>query len=203
MQFRRMRLPLLLIAAFAATMTITPSTFAAAVIGQKAPDFSIPDAVTGDNVTLSSLIPTHKAVVLIFVSTQCPYSNGYNGRMQDLSIKYGDLGVDVIGINSNDNEEEADIVEHKWQHHLTFPILKDMHNIVADSYGASHTPEAYVVDGNGILVYHGRIDNSVDLPSVKTHELADALNDVLSGKPVAVPETKAFGCSIKRTNETF
>jgi len=171
---------------------------ATAAIGKKAPDFSIPDAVSGKTVTLQSLLSTNKAVVLIYVSTQCPYSNGYNARYQALANKYGPLGVAVVGINSNSTESDQDVVEHSFEHHFTFPILKDGNNIVADKYGASHTPEAYLIDGNGNLVYHGRIDNSVELNEVKTHDLANAIDAVLAGKPVINSETKAFGCSIKR-----
>jgi peroxiredoxin len=174
------------------------SASAAVAVGQKARDFSIPDAVTNDNVTLSALESSHKAVVLIFVSTQCPYSNAYNDRMEALTKEYGDRGVDVLGINSNTTESDQDVVEYKWEHRLQMQILKDANNVVADEFGATHTPEAYVIDPNGILVYHGRIDNSVELSGVKTHDLANALNAVLAGKAVPVPETKAFGCSIKR-----
>jgi peroxiredoxin len=183
------------VAAFGVCLT---SASAGLSIGQKAPNFSAPDAVTNDDVSLQSLLSTNKAVVLIFVSTQCPYSNGYNTRMQALFTKYAPLGVAVVGVNSNANETDQMVTEHKWEHHLTFQIIKDVNNVVADKYGATHTPEAYVINATGILAYHGRIDNSVELPKVTSHDLADAIDDVLAGKPVLVAETKAFGCSIKR-----
>jgi peroxiredoxin len=170
-------------------------------IGSKAPDFSIPDAVTGDAVSLKSLLANHKAAVIIFVSTQCPYSKAYNSRMTSLFTKYGALGVSVVGIDSNVEEEEADVVEYKFEQHLPFPILKDDRNVVADKFKATHTPEAYLIDSTETLVYHGRIDNSVEQGSVKTHDLSDAIDDVLAGKPILVPETKAFGCSIKRLED--
>jgi peroxiredoxin len=189
---------LLCVLGWGALLGFSGHALASVSIGQRAPDFSIPDALTGDNVALSDQYGAHKAVVLLFIGVKCPISNSYDLRMEDLFNKYSELGVSVMGINSNDDEEEAAIVEHRWVNHLTFPILKDDHNVVADTYGAMHTPEAFVVDQNGILVYHGRIDNSAELKNVTTHELTDAIDAVLSGKPVTVPETKAFGCKITR-----
>jgi peroxiredoxin len=179
-------------------LTVLQPCRAGVKIGQSAPDFSTSDAVTGKTVTLLSLLSTNKAVVLIYMSTLCPYSKGYDTRYQELANKYGSLGVAVVGVNSNDNETDQMVVEDSFEHHFTFQILKDGNNIVADKYGATHTPEAYLIDNSGKLVYHGRIDNSLELNQVKTHNLADAIDEVLAGKPVLNPETKAFGCSIKR-----
>jgi peroxiredoxin len=189
---------ILLAMALGGSMAIVPAAVAGVSVGQKAPDFSVPDAITNDAVTLDSLLSQNKAVVLIFVSTQCPYSIGYNDRVKALTTKYGDLGVAVEGINSNATESDQEVTEYKWERHLNYQVLKDYNNVVADKYGATHTPEAYVIDGDGILVYHGRIDNNLDLAKVTTHDLSDALDEVLAGKPVLNPQTKAFGCSIKR-----
>jgi peroxiredoxin len=169
-----------------------------ATIGQSAPQFNLLNVITGTQTSLSSLLQDKKAAVVIFISTRCPYSNAYNDRMTDLATKYATRGVAFVGINSNETEPVAECADHAKQHNFSFPVLKDAGSSVADLYDAHVTPETYVVNAKGILVYHGRIDNSKDLDEVHTHELADALNSVLAGKKVARTETKAFGCSIKR-----
>ena len=87
---------------------------------------------------------------------------------------------------------------HAAEKHLTFTILKDNGNKVADALGATRTPEAYFLDAGNKLLYHGRIDNSRDITQVNSNELRDALEATLSGKPVPKTTASAFGCSIKR-----
>jgi thiol-disulfide isomerase/thioredoxin len=171
---------------------------AAPVLGQAAPSFSLPDARSGAGTTLSALEKGKKATVVMFIATRCPYSNAYNDRMVALASKYAAQGVAFAAINSNQTEPTAEVADHAKSHGFSFPVLKDADSAVADKYGARVTPEIYVLNASGALVYHGRIDNSADPDEVKTHDLADALDSVLAGKPVARPETKAFGCSIKR-----
>jgi peroxiredoxin len=173
-------------------------SFASVSIGHQAPAFSLPNAVTGATVTLASLEQGKKAVVVMFISTRCPVSNAYDDRMAALATTYAAKGVAVVGINSNQTEPLAEVSSHAKSHNFPFPVLKDSDSSVADLYNANSTPETYVIDSKGALVYHGRIDNSQDPGGVVTHDLADAINSVLDGKPVAKPETKAFGCSIKR-----
>jgi len=139
-----------------------------------------------------------KATVVFFVATKCPVSNAYNSRMADLAKSYTERGVRFFGINSNKAEMAPEVAEHAQKHGLTFPILKDTGNVIADRFAARVTPEAYVIDAKGVLVYHGRIDDSQDQAGITTRDLQAALNDILDGKPVAVNKTAAFGCTIKR-----
>lgn len=139
-----------------------------------------------------------KAIVIIFISTQCPVSNDYNSRMEKIYQDYKDRGVAFIGINSNKEETIDDIKEHAKKNNLTFLILKDFGNKVADKFKASFTPEAYVLNSNFELLYHGRIDDSRKIKNVKSEDLRNALEEILAGKKVSVKETKAFGCTIKR-----
>lgn len=141
-----------------------------------------------------------KAVVVMFIATQCPVSNAYNSRMAQLFQDYKGKGVTFLGINSNKQESIDEIKEHAKSNKLDFIILKDLNNVVADKFNASFTPEIYVLNGNSEILYHGRIDDSRRESDVKTKDLRAALDDVLSGKKVSVAETKAFGCSIKRVN---
>jgi len=171
---------------------------ATAHVGVTAPPFSLTDAVTGQARSLPTLSQGKKATVVMFVSTRCPVSNAYNERMTALAKKYSALGVSFVGIDSDQNEPKAEVASFTKQHGFPFPVLVDRGNKVSDAYSAHVTPETYVVDGKGVLVYHGRIDNDMDTSNAKTHELADALDATLAGQPVAKAQTKAFGCSIKR-----
>jgi len=168
----------------------------AVFLGKAAPAFTLPDAA-GQSYSLSDL-KGDKGTVLIWVSTQCPVSNAYNERMEALATKYEAAGYKFVGINSNKAETPAEIEEHAKSHGLTFTILKDDANKIADEYGASVTPEAYVIDASGVLRYHGRIDDSMKMDGVTTHDLDEALGALSSGKEPAKAESKAFGCTIKR-----
>jgi peroxiredoxin len=139
-----------------------------------------------------------RAVVLIFISTQCPVSNAYDKRMVSLYKEYLHRGVVFLGINANSQENAEDIKSHAQEHDFLFPVLKDTDNIIADRLKASVTPEVFVCDSSHTVLYHGRIDDSRREADVTSRDLHSALDAILSGKPVAVAETKAFGCSIKR-----
>ncbi len=165
-------------------------------IGATIIDFTLPDA-DGKDHSLSSL-KGKNGTVLIFIAVQCPVSNAYNQRMEKLAQDYKERGINLVGINANSTEPAADVKKHAGENKLTFPILKDNGNKIADSLGATRTPEAYFLDANNKLLYHGRIDNSRDISQVNASELRDALDATLAGKPVAKTTANAFGCSIKR-----
>ena len=168
-------------------------------IGGPAPDFTLPAASDGKAVALKDLLARNKAVAIVFVATKCPVSNAYNTRMAALGKEYAANGIPLVGINSNKTEPAADVKEHAEKHGFTFAVLKDDGNKIADAYGASHTPEVFVVDPKGNLIYHGRIDENQDDPkNVRSPDLRNTLDAVLAGKPVPTAQTKAFGCSIKR-----
>jgi len=165
-------------------------------IGATVDEFTLPD-VNGQEHALKSL-KGKNGTVLIFIAVQCPVSNAYNDRMEKLAEDYKDKGIAVIGINANSSEDAATVKAHAAEKHLTFTILKDAGNKVADKLGAARTPEAYFLDANNKLLYHGRIDNSQNPEAIESNDLRNALDSSLAGKPVEKPEAKAFGCSIKR-----
>ena len=165
-------------------------------IGTMIEDFKLPDA-DGKEHSLNSL-KGKNGTVLIFIATKCPVSNAYNERMEKLAQDYKAKGVNVVGINSNITEPAAEVKSHAAEKHLTFTILKDDGNKIADRLGATRTPEVYALDGSGKLVYHGRIDNSQKLEGVSANDLRDALNEMLARKPVTKTGGAAFGCTIKR-----
>jgi peroxiredoxin len=167
-------------------------------IGSTIEDFTLPDA-EGKEHSLSSLRGKNGAV-LIFVAVQCPVSNAYNARMEKLAQDYKAKGINVIGINSNVAESAEAVKAHAAEKNLTFPILKDAGNKIADRLGASVTPEAYFVDGSNKLLYRGRIDNSRNEAEISANDLREALESALAGKPIAKSTANAFGCSIKRAS---
>lgn len=174
----------------------TPNAGAALAIGAVAPDFTLPDA-DGRAHSLASL-KGKSGTLILFIATECPVSNAYNARMQKLADDYRARGLNVVGINSNSTEPAAEVKQHAAANGLNFTILKDAGNQIADRYDAHVTPEAYLLDASGKLVYHGRIDNSRYGYVITSTELRDAIEAVLAGRAVEKAEVKAFGCGIKR-----
>ena len=179
-----------------ANTRLTNDVPAPMAIGTTVDNFNLPDA-DGNDQSLNSLKGKNGTVV-IFVATKCPVSNAYNERMEKLAQDFKAKGVHVIGINSNVAELGPEIKSHATANKLTFPILKDGGNKIADVFGATVTPEAYFLDAGNKLVYRGRIDNARDMSQVVSTELRDAIEAALAGKPVAKSTATAFGCSIKR-----
>ncbi len=168
------------------------------VIGATIEDFTLVDA-DGKERSLASL-NGRKGSVLIFIAVQCPVSNAYNERMEKLAQEFKTRGVSVIGINSNVAERAEAVKAHAAANKLTFPILKDPGNKIADKLGATVTPETYFLDASNKLLYRGRIDNAKDATRVGSSELREAIEATLAGKPVAKTTATAFGCSIKRAS---
>ena len=167
-------------------------------IGTVIDDFKLPDA-DGKEHSLKALAGS-KGAVIMFIATKCPVSNAYNDRMEKLAQDFKAKGVNFIGINSNNTEPAAEVKSHAAEKGLTFAILKDDGNKIADRFGATRTPEAFALDANMKLVYHGRIDNSQKVEGVTAEDLRDALNEMLAGKAVTKTGGAAFGCTIKRVS---
>jgi alkyl hydroperoxide reductase subunit AhpC len=136
--------------------------------------------------------------VVVFISTVCPVSNSYNLRMKELYRDYAPKGVQFEFLNANQNESEMDVEDHARSVGFPFPVTKDVNNVVADRLGAEYTPESFVIDREGVVRYHGRIDDAQNPARVRQNSLRLAIDAVLAGGQVPAPETKAFGCTIKR-----
>lgn len=167
-------------------------------VGGPVAEFALTD-LDGQPQTLANL-RGEKGTLLIFIATRCPYSNAYNQRMETLHRDYAARGIRVVGINANRTEDADEVRRHAREKGLTFTILKDEGNRVADYFGASVTPEAYLLDPANVLRYHGRLDASSDQPELNAQELRAALDALLGGGAIAHAGKKAFGCSIKRVS---
>ncbi len=121
-------------------------------------------------------------------ATRCPVSQRYEPVLKKLAADYGAQGVAFLAIDSNYNEPADEVQKVRAERSVSYPVLMDgKDGTLATYFGASHTPEAYLITPQGVLAYHGNLD-----------EIGGALDAVLAGKPVPKAETRAFGCSIKR-----
>ena len=169
-------------------------------LGSPAPDFDLP-GVDGRRYSIESF--AGKAVfVVIFSCNHCPYVKDYEARMVSIQKEYASKGVQLIAINSNDEEAYPEdsfpnMVQRAKDRGFNFPYLRDEDQKVVEAYGAVCTPHVFAFDSGRVLRYRGRIDDSRDASKVTTHDLTNALDDMLAGKDVRVADTRPFGCSIK------
>lgn len=173
-------------------------------VGDNAIDFKLKN-VDGKMVSLADYKKA-KGFVVIFTCNHCPYAVAYEDRIIAIDKKYKELGYPVIAINPNDAvsypaDSFENMVQRAQEKGFTFPYLLDETQQIAKTYGALKTPHVYVLQKEGknlVVKYIGAIDdNSQDETAVKTTYLANALDELLAGKPVTTAETKAIGCSIK------
>ncbi len=185
-------------------MAFTESTMLP--LGTKAPDFTLPDTVSGENMSLKD-IASDKATVVIFLCNHCPYVIHVNPEIVRIAKDYQPKGVAFVGISSNDVEKYPEDAPDKMkifaeQAGYTFPYLYDESQEVAKAYDAACTPDFYVFDENLMLVYRGRIDGARpknDLP-LTGEDLRAALDAVLAGEAVPQKQYPSGGCNIKWKN---
>jgi peroxiredoxin len=156
----------------------------------------------GKEVSLAS-VKGKKGTLVVFTCNTCPYAKGWEERIVAIGNKAADRGVGMIAINSNDPDRAPGDAMSAMQDRaklrgIKYAYAADPGGDVARAFGASHTPEAFLFDGEGKLVYHGSIDDNVDdAKAVKQTYLANAVADLSSGKEQRMAETKAIGCGIK------
>jgi peroxiredoxin len=171
-------------------------------INNYAPDFELPgvdDAVHH----LARYLENYKAVAVIFLANQCPEVIQYLDRLKQLQQDYQPQGITLVGINPNDmiqspedNFEQMKDFAEVYQ--LNFPYLRDVTQDVAQSFGATRTPEAFLLDGQGILRYRGQIDDAPDSPQAVTQTyLRTALTQLLAGYAITPSQTHSEGKPIK------
>jgi peroxiredoxin/mono/diheme cytochrome c family protein len=169
---------------------------------RKVAGFNLKDPRDQKTVALADL-KDKKAIVVVFLGTECPVSNLFLPVLAKLHEEYSSKGVAFIGINANRQDTLERVAEHAKKNELPFPVVKDIGNKVADDFGAKRTPEAFVMDASGQILYHGRIDDQFGVGFQRSgkptrRDLAEALDEVLAGKPVATATTPVSGCFIAR-----
>ena len=170
--------------------------------GLPKPEIRVKD-VSGKEISLSQAKGANGLLVMFSCNT-CPYVVRNQQRTKEVCAYAADRKIGVILLNANEGDRNggnsfeemrayAKAQSYNWYYAL------DEKSILADAFGASRTPECYLFDKSGVLVYHGAIDDSPGDPQqVKRHHLQSAIDETLSGKEVSVKETRSVGCSINR-----
>jgi peroxiredoxin len=173
----------------------------ALAIGMLAPDFNL-RGVDGKPCSFDSIAGA-KATVVMFWCNHCPYVIANQDRVIAMQREFAPHGVRFAAINANDaagypEDSFQAMQERAEQKGYNFDYLHDESQEAARAYGAQRTPEVFVFDGGRKLRYHGRIDdNHQDVNAVKSHDLRNAIDALLSGKTPDPAETGALGCTIK------
>ncbi|MBI1807088.1 MAG: thioredoxin family protein [Ignavibacteria bacterium] len=170
-------------------------------INNSMPAFTNLRGVDG-NIHSSSDFP-NKILLVVFSCNHCPYVQAYEDRINALHQAYAPKDIQLIAINSNDTANYPDddfegMVKRAHMKAFNFLYLRDEDQSVASAYGATHTPQFFVFDQQRKLRYSGKMDDNWQNPqAVKENYLRDALDALLAGKDVKIPETFSIGCTIK------
>jgi peroxiredoxin len=170
-------------------------------IGSPAPDFNL---IGTDHKKYSlDSFKDKKALIVIFSCNHCPYVQAYEDRIIMIQKDYTNKGTAIVAINSNEDVNYPDdsfenMKKRAADKNFNFPYLRDEDQSVARAYDATHTPEIFLFDENRKLAFHGKIDDNWQEPdNVQSNYLSDALDELLAGKEISVPETFTIGCTIK------
>lgn len=169
-------------------------------LGSKAPEFNLP-AIDGKSYSLDSF-DNKRFLIVVFSCNHCPYVQAYEDRIIEIQNDFNEY-LSVVAISSNETinypEDSFDKMKERAQlKKFNFPYLWDESQEVALAYGATHTPEIFLFDAERKLAFHGKIDdNWQDTKSVKSKYLRNAIEELIAGKNVSVPETFTIGCTIK------
>ncbi|HVC27203.1 MAG TPA: thioredoxin family protein [Nitrososphaerales archaeon] len=170
-------------------------------LGAKAPDFGDLQGADGKRYSLRSF-DDKPILVVVFTCNHCPYAVAYEDRVVAIQRDYAGRGVQLVAINANDDKAYPEdgypeMVKRAKAKGFNFPYVRDASQKAAEAYGAVCTPHVFAFDKDRSLRYRGRIDDSRDPKQVKSPDLRNALDDMLAGRALIVPDTKPFGCSIK------
>jgi len=181
------------------SMSATPSTMTE--LGRQAPEFALPDVLTGQTVALSDFAG-RKALLVMFICKHCPYVLHVKPALIELARDYSGPPLGIVAISSNDAERYPDDAPERlaeMARELSFPLLYDETQNVAKAYRAACTPDFFLFDANQHLAYRGQLDDS--RPGNTRHrtgrDLRAAIDAVLAGQPVNPDQRASVGCNIK------
>jgi peroxiredoxin len=182
-------------------MARTPSVMTP--LGKKAPDFQLPDTISGNHVSLQQLKGS-VATVLLFICNHCPFVKHVNPQLVQLANDYSNKGIHFVAISSNDvsgypedGPEQMKQVAAQLQY--PFPYLYDASQDVARAYQAACTPDFFIYDSTLQLVYRGQLDDARpgNGKPVTGADIRKALDHLIKGEPVQDNQLPSIGCNIK------
>ena len=175
--------------------------------GSQAPDFRLPGfALEGDGAGRMhgfADLRGPQGTLIFFTCNHCPYVVGSEARMQVLFETCRSAGINMVAVHSNETrnhpEDDFEKVKQRMRDQgFRWLSLNDGEQLAARAFGAERTPHYFLFGPDGTLVYSGRMDNSPrDASKAQTHELEEALEDMLAGRPARLPHTDAIGCNVK------
>jgi peroxiredoxin len=169
-------------------------------LGTQCPQFNLP-ATDGKFYSADSF-SDKKFLIVIFSCNHCPYVQAYEDRIIEIQRDYNEH-LSIVAISSNETENYPEdsfekMKERASQKGFNFPYLFDESQEIAKAFGATHTPEIFLFDSERKLAFHGKIDDNWQEPkNVKSPYLRNAINELIEGKKISVPETFTIGCTIK------
>jgi peroxiredoxin len=188
-------------------VSLTFSVFALALAkpswGAEIADFRLPDHV-GKEHALADMAD-RELVVVAFLGTECPLARLYAGRLQAIAEEYAERSVAVVAVMSNVQDSLEEIAAYVRRHELKYPVLKDRRNEVADLFNAERTPSVFLLDRDRTIRYQGRVDDQFLVGVVRDkptrEDLRAAIDELLAGKPVSIPQADSPGCIIGRARK--
>src|SRR5436190_3958676 len=181
-------------------MARTPSAMVA--LGSKAADFRLPDVVTGKTMTRDAAAGP-KGLLAMFICRHCPFVKHVQSELAKLGRDYQTSGVGIVAISANDETNPDDrpesLAEMARELKFTFPYLFDQSQETARAYDAQCTPDFFLYDAQGKLVYRGQLDDSRPgngIP-VTGKDLRAALDALIAGEPISAEQRPSIGCNIK------
>jgi thiol-disulfide isomerase/thioredoxin len=167
-------------------------------VGDAAPEWKDLEGVDGEKHSLSQLADA-KAIVVVFTCNHCPVAQAYEDRLIELAADYKEKGVELVAINVNniDDDKLPAMKERAQEKGFEFEYLYDPSQEIGRAFGATVTPHAFLVDGDGKLVYAGAIDDQMEVAKVEKQFLRDAIDAVLAGSQPEIASQKPMGCGIQ------
>jgi hypothetical protein len=192
-------LPIVIATSFAFRSSFDPLPIGASIPN---PDKKMKD-VAGMEVSFKDAMSA-KGLLVMFSCNTCPVVHAYQSRTIEVCNYARSKDIGVILLNSNegsrdDGDSFRDMKDYAGEQHYTWPYVVDENSVMANAFGANRTPECFLFNAEGKLVYHGAIDDNQNGPDEVTRKhLKIAMDEMLQGKDVAVKTTRSVGCTIKR-----
>jgi peroxiredoxin len=161
---------------------------------------AVPTSITGENLVINAqqtfVIAPDKTYAIVFLSAKCPCSLSHLTELKNLAQDYPE--IQIVGVHSNNDEDHVLAESYFKIHGLTFPVIQDKNNALADQFGALKTPHAFII-ANGKVVYRGGVSDRQTFEPDARKYLREAMEDLKQKRPVKTSNTRTLGCAIPRS----